>query len=165
MFNLYQLDKNEFLKIKLYQNYDFTILENFHNKKFIDFSLQLILNFRIIAFIKILFFILLNRYAKLAYVKSEKKIVAFCFFQKKIKKYFFMNDNDIMLGNIYCKKNFRNYQYSFHLCHFILSSNLSLFSSFFYLCREDNVASNKLATKCYFKKIIRLDKSLNKIKI
>ena len=83
-------------------------------------------------------------------MESNLKLVGHAFIQNRKKKYFFMDKNDSMLGEIYVNKIFRNKNLATLMSLFLLNKTYKHYQDIFYVCDKDNIASIRLAIKCGF---------------
>jgi hypothetical protein len=143
MYNIYiYLDKNKnFINDKCNQKLNIFF-----------FIYNLILNLKFLNVIIIITFFLLGNYHSYFYLFKKNSLIGYAFLQKKRKKYRFMTNNDLMLGNIYVFKNFRKKKFSYLICKILISKykKEKRFKKLYYMCKKNNFASNKLAKKLGF---------------
>jgi hypothetical protein len=150
MNNLYLFNKNNFKKHIVILHDEIKMCNNFYDKNFLFFCKKLLQNLKIVEFFKIVIFVFLKRYEKLVFIDNHKEVISYCFFQRKQKKYPFMNKLDIMLGNIFCDRKFRNQGYAYKTCYYMLAKNLNFYDNIYLMCDSKNIPSNRLALKCFF---------------
>ena len=147
---LFKLNINELLKKKTETtkiNFGKAHLFSF---KFTKFLILLLINLKFVAFVKIFLATVLNYYNQFVFMESNLKLVGHAFIQKRKKKYFFMNKNDSMLGEIYVSKIFRNKNLATIMSLFLLNKTYNHYQNIFYVCNKDNIPSIRLAKKCGF---------------
>lgn len=116
------------------------------------FIYNLILNLKFLDIIKIITFFLLGFYHSYFYFFKKNSFIGYAFLQKKRKKYRFMTNNDLMLGNIFIFKNFRKKKFATFICEILISKykKEKRFKNLYFMCKKNNFASNKLAKKLGF---------------
>tara|TARA_B110000444_G_C18696789_1_gene526974 strand:+ start:352 stop:837 length:486 start_codon:yes stop_codon:yes gene_type:complete len=147
---LFKLNINEFLKKKTETGKINFGKANFFSFKFIKFLILLLINLKFVTFVKIFIATILNYYNQFVFMESNLKLVGHAFIQNRKKKYFFMDKNDSMLGEIYVNKIFRNKNLATLMSLFLLNRTYNHYQDIFYVCDKDNIASIRLAIKCGF---------------
>ena len=147
---LFKLNTNEFIKKKTKIGKINFGKANFFSFKFIKFLILLLLNLKFVIFVKIFIATILNYYNQFVFMNSNLRLVGHAFIQNRKKKYFFMDKNDSMLGEIYVNKIFRNKNFATLMSLFLLNKTYKHYQDIFYVCDKDNKPSIRLALKCGF---------------
>tara|TARA_Y100000768_G_C23977439_1_gene683823 strand:- start:1890 stop:2375 length:486 start_codon:yes stop_codon:yes gene_type:complete len=147
---LFKLNNNEFVKIENECNEISFGKVSLFSINFLKLLIILLINFKFVSLAKIFLASILNYYEQFNFMNYNYKLIGYAFIQKTKKKYFFMNKNDCMLGEIYVSKSFRNKNLATKMSLCLLNKNHKYYKNIFYVCDKNNIASIKLAKKCGF---------------